>query len=157
MASENNGIMMINGQNSLLVTLNKYVAAVNNMNSRIMIPSRLRDMEVTTETRPEISEENNNMALLPTVAPGTDLYNCYIMLNAIRAELINGESRIRADIEFEEETADAARKTAAAFTYHLRGLFNVLHKLTETANYLGNKYESDVGSSSGASLSSFAI
>ncbi|KAL3848228.1 hypothetical protein ACJMK2_019100 [Sinanodonta woodiana] len=157
MASENNNVIMINGQNSLLMTLNKYVTAVNNMNSRIMIPSRLRDMEVTKETRPEISEENNNMALLPTMAPGTDLYNCYIMLNAIRTELINGESRTREDVGFDEETADAARKTAAAFTFHLRGLFSVLHKLTETANYLGTKYETDVGSSSGSSVASFAI
>ncbi|KAL8612385.1 hypothetical protein ACOMHN_020140 [Nucella lapillus] len=143
------------GQQSLLTALNRFVLAVNAMDDIVMIPSRLRDLEVTV---PEMKEENNNSiaddktVAVPSFQSGMDLYRCFSMLHVIRDEIIDGskeeEDQSGASGEVEEdaesdETA-ASRKTANMFRYHLRGLFHLLHQLTATAQYLGSRYERDV-------------
>jgi len=149
-------------QSSLLTVLNKFVQAVDSMDDTVMIPVRLKDMEITSTNRPVITEENNNKALLPMVSQGTDLYSFYGLLKTIKNDLIVGKQEkideTAADTEGVHEgesgatlteTADmSAKKTAAAFRHHLTGLFTLLHEMTETANYLSNRYESEVGHNS---------
>lgn len=145
-----------NNQQSLLSALNRFVQAVNAMDDTVMIPCRLRDMEV--DGKPEITVENNNRTVVPTLPAGADLYSFYSMLNAIREEIISGPkpgSTEDASKEGENDKDNNSRKTAAAFRHHLRGLFDLLHHLTETATYLSSRYENDVSPTS--SVSSFAL
>lgn len=139
---------------SLLSAMNKFVHAVNIMDVTVMIPSKLHDMETITPT-----PATNNSALIPTVdktAP-SDLYNFYTMLNAIKSELVRGPTE---DDEEENVHADEhSRQTAAMFRHHLKGLFNVLHQLTDSANFLTGRYQEELGDGNmnTARLSSFTL
>ncbi|XP_061171828.1 mid1-interacting protein 1A-like [Saccostrea echinata] len=149
---------------SLLTVLNKFVQAVNVMDETVMIPSRLKDMEIrTSEKNTEIVEENNNMSLMPIMKPGTDLHSFYKMLNTIKKEIIGEKSgedeQTVTSSDSEDDTAnDSSKKTAELFRHHLRGLFNVMNQLTDTAKVLTEQYESEfIGEVSNKSISSFAI
>lgn len=156
-------------EQSLLTVLNKFVQAVNVMDETVMIPSRLKDMEMESAVKnPEIKEENNNMAIVPIINPGTDLYSFYKMLNTIKKELISGKpgeeeqavtSSDSEDDSAEDDSAeDSSKQTAELFRHHLQGLFSVMNQLTNTAKALTDKYESEfVGEGTNRSISSFAI
>lgn len=151
------------GQQSLLTALNRFVNAVNAMDDIVMIPSRLRDLDVS---EPEIidGENNNQVVALPSIHSGTDLYRCFSMLHAIRDEIIDG-SKSDEDIELsaasgdinDDDTTAASRKTANLFRYHLRGLFGLLHQLTATAKYLGSRYERDVAQTQNQTVPTFSL
>lgn len=149
---------------SLLTVLNKFVQAVNIMDETVMIPSRLKDMEIGCMTEnPEILEENNNMALMNTMRPETDLYSFYKLLNTIKKEIISGnsgeEEKSVTSSDSEDDTAnDSSKKTADLFRHHLQGLFTVMNQLTDTAKVLTDKYESEfLGDGPSRSITSFAI
>lgn len=151
-------------EQSLLTVLNKFVQAVNVMDETVMIPSRLKDMEMESAVKnPEIKEENNNMAIVPIINPGTDLYSFYKMLNTIKKELISGkpgeEEQAVASSDSEDDSAeDSSKQTAELFRHHLQGLFSVMNQLTNTAKALTDKYESEfVREGTNRSISSFAI
>ena len=148
---------------SLLTALNKFVQAVDAMDERVMIPSRLKDMEVAAGERPQIQEQNNNMALLPTMQSGTDLFGFYRLLNTIKTEIVTGTNSEEEENdtgvqegEMQSDDNDTSKKTAKLFKHHLGGLFNVLHQMTETAKYLTTKYETEIGDP-GRPFSSFAV
>jgi len=150
------------GQNaqSLLSAMNGFVQAVNVMDETVMIPSRLKDIPVHADDQANACTEKS-LALVSTqkegIAPSGDLYNFYTMLNAIKSELVRGQS--------EEETTDGShadeqsRQTAAMFRHHLKGLFNVLRQLTESANHLTGRYQQELGDgiNSTPRISSFTI
>lgn len=148
---------------SLMSVLNKFVETVNTMDERVMVPSRLRDMELNPNSNMEPKEENNNMSVLPfTSQKGEDLYNHFVMINAIKNEILSGkghrsishktvtetysdgDSDTLSD-DSDDSTGDAAGKIAHAFRHHLQGLFGLLHQLTDTAKFLGDAYEDQVG------------
>lgn len=135
---------------SLVNTINKFLGAVSSMDEKVMIPSKLKDMALDNNS---VEEENNNMSLLPVGSQGQDLYSHYVMLNTIKKEIVSGNISESDYIGSEcsgEESDDSctenARATAAAFRHHLQGLFGLLHELTHTAKFLGEKYETDIGS-----------
>lgn len=151
-------------EQSLLTVLNKFVQAVNVMDETVMIPSRLKDMEMESAVKnPEIKEENNNMAIVPIINPGTDLYSFYKMLNTIKKELISGkpgeeEQAVTSSDSEDDSAEDSSKQTAELFRHHLQGLFSVMNQLTNTAKVLTDKYESEfVGEGTNRSISSFAI
>ncbi|XP_022336325.1 mid1-interacting protein 1A-like [Crassostrea virginica] len=151
-------------EQSLLTVLNKFVQAVNVMDETVMIPSRLKDMEMESAVKnPEIKEENNNMAIVPIINPGTDLYSFYKMLNTIKKELISGkpgeeEQAVTSSDSEDDSAEDSSKQTAELFRHHLQGLFSVMNQLTNTAKALTDKYESEfVGEGTNRSISSFAI
>ncbi|OWF36398.1 mid1-interacting protein 1-B-like [Mizuhopecten yessoensis] len=170
---DNRSVILSNGecsQDSLMSALNKFVHAVDSMDVTVMIPNRLKDMEVTASNIPVVAEENNNKALLPTVKQGTDLYSFYSLLKTVKTDLTVGPHRVQSAVLGDTEeapegelenthTEESAKKTAAAFRHHLSGIFRLLHQMTDTANYLTNRYESEVGgkSSQSPSLAPFAI
>lgn len=154
---------------SLMSVLNKFVQAVNAMDDKVMVPSRLRDMELNPTTNMETSEENNNLAVLPfSSGRGEDLYSHFEMINAIKNEVLRGkghrssteeivglnESDGDSDTLSEESDGDAAGKIAHTFRHHLQGLFGLLHQLTDTANFLGDAYEEQIG---GKKMKKFTI
>lgn len=88
-------------------------------------------------------------ALIPTQPSdgrSTDLYDFYTMLNAVKHELVSGPQE--ETNEEEDETSEQnqmAKKTAKQFRHHLRGLFGVLHQLTDTADAVTSRYQETVG------------
>ncbi|XP_041355145.1 mid1-interacting protein 1A-like [Gigantopelta aegis] len=157
-------------QQSLLTALSRFVQAVDAMDDAVMIPSKLRDMEVlhidddiireVNNNNSSSSNSNNTKALLPALPAGADMYSFYSMLNAVKSEIITGPSNETADENCDSTAADDAvvnvRKTAQAFRHHLSGLFDVLHQMTETAKYLKCRYETEVTQSS-SKVSTFTI
>ncbi|CAG5135621.1 unnamed protein product [Candidula unifasciata] len=152
-------------QQSLLSAINRFVQAVDSMDDTVMIPCRLRDIPVDSVTSSKI-EENNNKAVVPAAHLSGDLYDFYVMLHAIKSEIIAGPKATSLDenidnftekVNENDSVSENARKTAAAFRFHLRGLFGLLHQLTETAKVLSSRYERDVTSAQTgiSSVSSF--
>ena len=136
---------------SLMNTINKFLGAVSVMDEKVMIPSKLKDMSLDSNSTVN-AEENNNVALLPMGSQGQDLYSHYVMLNTIKKEILSGNVSESDDMgsecsgdDSDDSYTDNARETAAAFRHHLQGLFGLLHQLTHSAKFLGEKYEGDVG------------
>jgi hypothetical protein len=130
------------------------------MDDAVMIPCRLRDIPVDTVAIPNVREVNNNKAVIPSVHLSGDLYQFYVMLHAIRSEITAGpniEEEVNNMADDQASESDNARKTASSFRYHLRGLFGVLHQMTETAKMLSSRYEREVSSTQNgiSSVSSF--
>ncbi|XP_013793064.1 mid1-interacting protein 1-B-like [Limulus polyphemus] len=68
-------------QQSILSAMDRFVNSVTNMDSTVLVPSRLRDMEIdggNVEKRP------------PPSLPKTDLFSFYCVLNDIKNELLWG-------------------------------------------------------------------
>ncbi|XP_045201672.2 mid1-interacting protein 1-like [Mercenaria mercenaria] len=148
---------------SLMSVLNKFVETVNIMDDKVMVPSRLRDMELNQNSNMDVTEENNNMSVIPfSSGNGEDLYSHFVMINAVKNELLSGkgplsshriagtsesdgESDTLSDDSSDDGAIDAAGKTAQAFRHHLQGLFGLLHQLSDTAKFLGDAYEEQVG------------
>lgn len=154
------------GKSSLLIALKKFVGAVEVMDETVMVPSRLKDLEVSDSNRPVISESNNNCTSLPNVQPGANLYSFYKVLNKLQKEIVSGlpkeldvddlDSTDSSD-DNSENSDPSAEKSAANFKYHLQGLFSSLNQMTDTAKFLTNTYEAGVGQSTRhAHFSSFA-
>lgn len=149
---------------SLMSSLNNFVEAVNTMDKQVMIPSRLRDMDITSALQ-KCPEENNNMSVVPLSSvqiPGEELYNHFVMINAVKREVLSGKGRVSgsgsssltsSDCDMDALSDDSsddgvnttAKRTADAFSYHLQGLFGLLHQMTETAQQLGDVYEDQIG------------
>lgn len=147
-------------QQSLMNIINKFVGAVNAMDDKVMIPSKLKDM--SSDNSMDTSEVNNNTELIPFGSDGHDLYSHYVMLNTIKKEIVSGNISEDDDTgsecsgeDSDDSYTDNARATAAAFRHHLQGLFGLLHQLTHTAKFLGEKYETGVGS--GKKMKKFVI
>ncbi|XP_013416399.1 mid1-interacting protein 1-B-like [Lingula anatina] len=148
---------------SLSACMNKFVQAVDSMDSTVMIPSRLRDMDI------EIIPDTNNSQEKAVIPVGmemnnTDLLSCYRMLNAVKNELVRGPGSLDTDADDETENMDEqSKQTAKMFRHHLSGLFNVLHQLTDAANYLTTRYQDAVLPATGnaslhtSGISSFAL
>ncbi|GAB1605776.1 mid1-interacting protein 1A-like [Argonauta hians] len=224
---------------SILSALSNFVSAVNHMDSTVMIPSRLRDMEMEASHESHSIFNSNfgdgtrlnnrdpyhqsfsappsptsSMSSLPTFNPSNtklkvpprrrfsaeqstlltanatssadekNLYNFYRMLKGIKEQVTCGNpqedcpdcpntvdeqdedaetettsstsaSTTTMDISDEDDCAsvgsnnsggeDLPRNAASSFKYHLRGLFSLLQDFTETAKYLSDRYESEVG------------
>ncbi|KAL4219770.1 hypothetical protein ACF0H5_020183 [Mactra antiquata] len=188
MAQRKNRNIENGNSQSLMNVLNKFVEECNAMDDKVMVPSRLRDMELSDLTCNTTSEENNNMSVLPmSSATGEDLYSYYVMINAVKGELLSGKGpsqaqlpstevglqtsrvgmRVIGESDGESDTlsddcsmddgasdSDTATKTAEAFRHHLQGLFGLLNQLTDTAKFLGDTYEQQVG---GRKTKKFAI
>lgn len=74
-------------QQSVLSAMDRFVKAVNNMDSTVLVPSRLQDMEV--------SNENSKFSrCLPTGLNNTDVYRFYIMLKDVKNELLWGPTAV---------------------------------------------------------------
>lgn len=130
------------GKQSLQSAMNRFVQAVETMDGVVMVPSRLKDMEMNFDPT------NPNSALVKAGGahtPHTDLHSFYTMLNAIQGELVRGPSLDENGQEKEDPTMDEhAKKVAGMFRHHLKGLFNVLHQLTEGANFLTSRYQEEL-------------
>ncbi|GFR20489.1 hypothetical protein TNCT_213601 [Trichonephila clavata] len=70
-------------QQSVLSAMDRFVKAVNNMDSTVLVPSRLQDMDV-------INENSKFSKCLPPGLNNTDVYRFYNMLKDVKNELLWG-------------------------------------------------------------------
>jgi hypothetical protein len=67
-------------QQSILSAMDRFVKSVNNMDSTVLVPSKLRDMDIAS---PKLQR-------IPPALANTDLHSFYLMLNDVRKELLWG-------------------------------------------------------------------
>lgn len=151
-------------KHSLLNVMNRFMAAANNMDETIMVPSLLRDVPLEEqEGQGEMVNHNNNIEPLPSKQ--RDMYEHYLLLKSIRndmewgllkRELNSGASFLEMAVKQEGQQQhqhhekngvadDDGADLEGQFHYHLRGLFGVLAKLTVQADHLTNRYKREIG------------
>lgn len=69
-------------QQSILSAMDRFVKAVNNMDSTVLVPSKLRDMDLSCSKLTKVP--------VPPVLTHTDLHSFYLMLNDVKKELLWG-------------------------------------------------------------------
>ncbi|XP_033875857.3 mid1-interacting protein 1-like [Acipenser ruthenus] len=140
----------INPKHSLLNVMNKFIAATNNMDETVMVPSLLRDVPLEEED-PKL----NNNIICPSKQG--DMYEHYLLLKSIKSDMewgllrreMNGgagflEMAVKSG---EENSAEDGADLEQQFHYHLQGIFGVLSKLTVMANRCTNRYKREIGGS----------
>ena len=143
-----------NQKHSLFNAMNRFIAAVNNMDQTVMVPSLLRDVPLQDEV------EKGNSVRTASSGPGAylydrDVYSYYVLLKSIRDDIEWGvfqrEDRRKEKVDItaldlsrmeKEGDGDDLEKL---FHYHLSGLHTVLSKLTRNANTLTNRYKQEIG------------
>ncbi|XP_054886334.1 mid1-interacting protein 1-like [Poeciliopsis prolifica] len=151
-------------KHSLLNVMHRFIAAANNMDETIMVPSLLRD--VPLEEQANNNNNNHDDVAECQVASNKqrDMYEHYLLLKSIKndmewgllkREMSSGASFLEIAVKQEEEEQKPPVKGDLAvednadlehqFHYHLRGLFGVLSKLTLQADHLTNRYKREIG------------
>jgi len=150
-------------KHSLINMMNRFIAAANNMDETIMVPSLLRDMPLEERAEAAEIEPNNNQHLQqPCLNKQRDMYEHYLLLKSIKndmewgllkRELSSGASFLEMAVKQEEQkpvtgdlpNGDNNSDLEEQFHFHLRGLFGVLSKLTVQADHLTNRYKREIG------------
>ncbi|XP_034454061.1 mid1-interacting protein 1-like [Hippoglossus hippoglossus] len=145
-------------KHSLINVMHRFIAAANNMDETIMVPSLLRDMPLEEQAASEV-EANNNVPQCPNKQ--RDMYEHYLLLKSIKndmewgmlkREMSSGASFLEMAVKQEEQQpvtgdlqTDEHTDLEHQFHFHLRGLFGVLSKLTLQADNLTNRYKREIG------------
>ncbi|XP_022057485.1 mid1-interacting protein 1-like [Acanthochromis polyacanthus] len=143
-------------KHSLINVMHRFIAAANNMDETIMVPSLLRDLPLEEQAASQL-EANNNEPPCPNKQ--RDMYEHYLLLKSIKndmewgllkREMSTGASFLEMAVKQEEqpvtgELQDVSSDLEHQFHYHLRGLFGVLSKLTLQADDLTNRYKREIG------------
>ncbi len=142
-------------KHSLINVMHRFIAAANNMDETIMVPSLLRDLPLEELASGEV-EPNNNEPPCPNKQ--RDMYEHYLLLKSIRndmewgllkKEMSSGASFLEMAVKQEEQQRELLPEDNSdlecQFHYHLRGLFGVLSKLTLQADHLTNRYKREIG------------
>ncbi|XP_052005797.1 mid1-interacting protein 1-like [Xyrauchen texanus] len=148
-------------KHSLLNVMNRFMAAANNMDETIMVPSLLRDVPlVEQESQPPVSHNNNEPAF---PIKQRDMYEHYLLLKSIKNDMEWGllkremggsasflEMAVKQEEPQQQVKGDAedGSDLEGQFHFHLRGLFAVLSKLTVQADHLTNRYKREIGGGS---------
>ncbi|XP_024284955.1 mid1-interacting protein 1-like [Oncorhynchus tshawytscha] len=147
-------------KNSLINVMHRFIAATNNMDQTIMVPSLLRDVPLEEQESQQVEVvENNNEPSYPNKQ--RDMYEHYLLLKSIKndmewgllkREMSGGASFLEMAVKQEEQQSitrglpvDESSDLEGQFHYHLRGLFGVLSKLTVQADHLTNRYKREIG------------
>nr|QEQ50057.1 Mid1-interacting protein 1 [Epinephelus fuscoguttatus x Epinephelus polyphekadion] len=148
-------------KHSLINVMHRFIAAANNMDETIMVPSLLRDLPLEEQAPSEMEPNNNNNQEPRCPNKQRDMYEHYLLLKSIKndmewgmlkKEMSSGASFLEMAVKQEEQqpvTGDLLPADNAdledQFHYHLRGLFGVLSKLTMQADNLTNRYKREIG------------
>ena len=143
-------------KHSLINVMHRFIAAANNMDETIMVPSLLRDLPLEEQAASEVEANNNEPA-----SKSRDMYEHYLLLKSIKndmewgllkREMSSGASFLEMAVKQEKQqpvtgdlTMDDNADLENQFHYHLRGLFGVLSKLTMQADHLTNRYKREIG------------
>ncbi|KAK9963256.1 hypothetical protein ABG768_006455 [Culter alburnus] len=148
-------------KHSLLNVMNRFIAAANNMDETIMVPSLLRDVPLEEQDSQASVGHNNNDPPLPSKQ--RDMYEHYLLLKSLKndmewgllkREMSGGASFLEMAVKQEElpqvngGATEEGSDLEGQFHYHLHGLFAVLSKLTVQADHLTNRYKREIGGGS---------
>ncbi|XP_037317851.2 mid1-interacting protein 1-like [Pungitius pungitius] len=149
-----------NNKHSLINVMHRFIAAANNMDETIMVPSLLRDVPLEERAASELEPNNNNGDQNhepPCPNKQRDMYEHYLLLKSIKndmewgllkREMSSGASFLEMAVKQEEQQQQHGVENTDLenqFHYHLRGLFGVLCKLTLQADHLTNRYKREIG------------
>lgn len=150
-------------KHSLINVMHRFIAAANNMDETIMVPSLLRDVPLEEQAASEVEPNNNNNHEPPCSNKQRDMYEHYMLLKSIKndmewgllkREMSSGASFLEMAVKQQEEQQQPVTRDLVLddnsdlehqFHYHLRGLFGVLSKLTLQADHLTNRYKREIG------------
>lgn len=157
-------------KHSLINVMHRFIAAANNMDETIMVPSLLRDMPLEEQAASQTEPNNNNNNYNNHHHPDNDdvqcpskqqrdMYEHYLLLKSmkndmewglLKREMSSGASFLEMAVKQEEQqqqkkTLDDNVDLERQFHFHLRGLFGVLSKLTLQADHLTNRYKREIG------------
>lgn len=148
-------------KHSLINVMHRFIAAANNMDETIMVPSLLRDVPLEERAASELEPNNNKNHESPCTNKQRDMYEHYLLLKSIKndmewgllkREMSSGASFLEMAVKQEEQQQvtgdllpDENTDLENQFHYHLRGLFGVLSKLTLQADHLTNRYKREIG------------
>lgn len=130
-------------KSSLLLALQRYNSAVQNMEQTILLPSLLRDVPSDDGLDCDAAEESC-----------TDLYNNYLMLKAVSCTM---ESSLVSSDNYKAMNTSVLHKSLeplldkdpeALIHFHLKGLLSVMSDLTKKTHYLTEKYMDIIGAAS---------
>ncbi|XP_057605109.1 thyroid hormone-inducible hepatic protein [Hippopotamus amphibius kiboko] len=138
-------------RNCLLTAMDRYLAVVRNMEQVVMIPSLLRDVQLSVHG-------------CQAQAGAPDLYSYFTMLKAIRVDVEHGllpreewqvkvaggkadqaESEAAETEEVEEERVSGQLDLEAQFHLHFSSLHHILIHLTLKAEEVTRKYQEIMG------------
>ncbi|XP_076005198.1 mid1-interacting protein 1-like [Genypterus blacodes] len=145
-------------KHSLINVMHRFIAAANNMDETIMVPSLLRDMPLEEQSKSQVENNNNEP---PSLNKQRDMYEHYLLLKSIKndmewgmlkREMSSGASFLEMAMKQEEQKpvtgeipVDNNTDLEHQFHFHLKGLFGVLSKLTLQADDLTNRYKREIG------------
>ncbi|XP_027864669.1 mid1-interacting protein 1-like [Xiphophorus couchianus] len=151
-------------KHSLLNVMHRFMAAANNMDETIMVPSLLRDVPLEEQANNNNNNNDDDVAESQVASnKQRDMYEHYLLLKSIKndmewgllkREMSSGASFLEIAVKQEEEEQPSVKGDLAVqdnadlehqFHYHLRGLFGVLSKLTLQADHLTNRYKREIG------------
>jgi len=148
-------------KHSLLNMMHRFIAAANNMDETIMVPSLLRDVPLEGQTSAQVETNNNVVGLQQCPNKQRDMYEHYLLLKSIKndmewgllkREMSSGATFLEMAVKQEEKQPvtgdfplDDNSDLEDQFHYHLRGLFGVLSKLTVQADNLTCRYKREIG------------
>ncbi|XP_077589464.1 mid1-interacting protein 1-like [Stigmatopora nigra] len=160
-------------KHSLINVMHRFIAAANNMDETIMVPSLLRDMPLEDQAGGQ-TEANNNIIINhhhhhrqnddddDTQCPSKqqrDMYEHYLLLKSIKNDMewgplkrdVSSSNFLDMAVKKEQKSISGAlpmednADLERQFHFHLRGLFGVLSKLTLEADHLTNRYKREIG------------
>ncbi|CAK9296178.1 unnamed protein product [Gordionus sp. m RMFG-2023] len=153
--------------NSLIESTSKFIDAINYMKDTIMLPSRLKDIPNNITPSLIISENMNgnptseskesfrkNNVKEMNKDPSLTLYSNFLLLNEISKELKllpgSDESNALQDFSngFLSEQDLYAYQASLIFRKQLKTILESLEKLTDSAYYLAQKYQENIGDQS---------
>ncbi|XP_061541738.1 mid1-interacting protein 1-like [Phycodurus eques] len=147
-------------KHSLINVMHRFIAAANNMDETIMVPSLLRDVPLEEERAAGRTEANNNNNNNDddddrrASEQQRDMYEHYLLLKSMKNDmewgLLKREMSTGGFLEMavKQEEPKAVSDSAdleRQFHFHLRGLFGVLSKLTLQADHVTNRYKREIG------------
>ncbi|XP_064166698.1 mid1-interacting protein 1-B-like [Anguilla rostrata] len=142
-----------NQKHSLFNAMNRFIAAVNNMDQTVMVPSLLRDVPLLDEKEVDSVRTAGNGP--DAYFYDRDVYSYYVLLKSIRDDIewgvFQAEDRRKDKVDITALDLSRMEKEGEGedleklFHYHLSGLHTVLSKLTRKANTLTNRYKQEIG------------
>lgn len=146
-------------KHSLLNVMNRFLAATNNMDETIMVPSLLRDVPLEEQDGATAIHRSSELSF-PNKQ--RDMYEHYLLLKSIKNEMewgllkrdmAGGASFLEMAVKQEEQkvpggTGEDGTDLESQFHFHLHGLFGVLSQLADQADHLTNRYKREIGGGS---------
>lgn len=125
--------MVFCSQESILLAIEKFIQSVSNMNSVVMVPSKLHDLEEEVDDAKPVADGMSSTSL--------NLYNAFKMLSDAKENIIWGGHTT----DGEEDIDSSSTVLVTEFREHIHKLQGILNQFTNLADNLSTKYQRQTG------------